>query len=81
VSDEVTLDPGLADTLATTTRAGRLATAAGHDAGVLAAHVPAGMLHVRNPTGVSHAPDEHAEDADVAAGVRALADVLEELCR
>ena len=81
VSDEVTLDPGLADTLATVTRAGRLATAAGHDAGVLAAHVPAGMLHVRNPTGVSHAPDEHAEDADVAAGVRALADVLEELCR
>ena len=81
VSDEVTLDPALADTLSTVTRAGRLATAAGHDAGVLAAHVPAGMLHVRNPTGVSHAPDEHAEDADVAAGVRALADVLEELCR
>ena len=39
------------------------------------------MLHVRNPTGISHAPDEHAEDDDVAAGVRALADVLEELCR
>ena len=81
VSGEVTLDPALADALATITRAARLATAAGHDAGVLAAHVPAGMLHVRNPTGVSHAPDEHAEDADVAAGVRALADVLEELCR
>lgn len=81
VSDEVTLDRGLADTLATVTGAGRLATAAGHDAGVLAAHVPAGMLHVRNPTGISHAPDEHAEDGDVAAGVRALADVLEELCR
>ncbi|GAA4902296.1 N-carbamoyl-L-amino-acid hydrolase [Actinomycetospora succinea] len=81
VSGAVTLDPGLADTLATITGAGRLPTAAGHDAGVLAAHVPTGMLHVRNPTGVSHAPDEHAEDADAEAGVRALADVLEELCR
>ncbi|MBX6355422.1 MAG: allantoate amidohydrolase [Micromonosporaceae bacterium] len=57
----------------------RLATAAGHDAGVLARHVPAAMLFVRNPTGVSHAPSEHATDADCAAGVSALADVLEEL--
>ncbi|MEJ2862073.1 allantoate amidohydrolase [Actinomycetospora flava] len=81
VSGAVTLDIDLAETLATITGAGRLATAAGHDAGVLAAHVPAGMLHVRNPTGVSHAPDEHAEDVDAEAGARALADVLEELCR
>ncbi|MEJ2889231.1 allantoate amidohydrolase [Actinomycetospora aeridis] len=80
-SGAVTLDPALADTLAAVTGAGRLATAAGHDAGVLAAQVPTGMLHVRNPTGVSHAPDEHAEDADAEAGVTALADVLEELCR
>jgi N-carbamoyl-L-amino-acid hydrolase len=56
-----------------------LATAAGHDAGVLAGHVPAGMLFVRNPTGVSHAPAEAASDADCAAGVAALADVLEDL--
>ena len=35
------------------------------------------MLFVRNPTGVSHSPPEHAEDAD-CAGVVALADVLEE---
>jgi N-carbamoyl-L-amino-acid hydrolase len=59
-----------------------LPTGAGHDAGVLAAHVPATMLFVRNPTGLSHAPAEHATDADCAAGVNALADVLEELaCR
>jgi beta-ureidopropionase / N-carbamoyl-L-amino-acid hydrolase len=57
----------------------QLATAAGHDAGVLARHVPTAMLFVRNPTGVSHAPGEHATDADCAAGVSALADVLEEL--
>jgi beta-ureidopropionase / N-carbamoyl-L-amino-acid hydrolase len=56
-----------------------LATGAGHDAGVLAAHVPTAMLFVRNPTGVSHAPDEYATDADCAAGVDALAAVLEEL--
>ena len=33
------------------------------------------MLFVRNPTGVSHAPAEHAERADCLAGVAALADV------
>jgi beta-ureidopropionase / N-carbamoyl-L-amino-acid hydrolase len=56
-----------------------LPTGAGHDAGVLAPHVPTAMLFVRNPTGVSHAPGEHASDADCAAGVAALADVLAEL--
>jgi N-carbamoyl-L-amino-acid hydrolase len=53
-----------------------LPTGAGHDAGVLAAHVPTAMLFVRNPTGVSHAPAEAASDEDCAAGVGALADVL-----
>ena len=52
-------------------------TMAGHDAGILAA---AGrrtaMLFVRNPTGVSHSPDEHAETADCLLGVEALADAL-----
>ena len=59
-----------------------LPTGAGHDAGVLAARVPTAMLFVRNPTGVSHSPAEHAEPEDCAAGVLALAAVLEELaCR
>ena len=50
----------------------RLATGAGHDAGILAAAgVPTAMLFVRNPTGVSHAPAEHAERADCLAGVGA----------
>jgi N-carbamoyl-L-amino-acid hydrolase len=57
-----------------------LATGAGHDAGVLAAAgIPSAMLYVRNPTGISHAPDEHAEPGDCAAGVDALATVLAEL--
>jgi N-carbamoyl-L-amino-acid hydrolase len=56
-----------------------LGTGAGHDAGVLASHVPTAMLFVRNPTGVSHSPEEYAEDADAEAGAVALADVLERL--
>ncbi|MFA9429320.1 allantoate amidohydrolase [Egicoccus sp. AB-alg2] len=57
-----------------------LPTGAGHDAGILASvGVPSAMVFVRNPTGVSHAPDEHAETADCLAGVDALATVLEEL--
>jgi len=56
-----------------------LSTGAGHDAGILAALVPSAMLFVRNPTGVSHSPAEHAEDADCVAGVHALAAVLADL--
>jgi N-carbamoyl-L-amino-acid hydrolase len=37
------------------------------------------MLFVRNPTGASHTPAEAARPEDVAAGVTALADVLESL--
>ncbi len=56
-----------------------LATGAGHDAGVLAAHLPTGMVFVRNPTGVSHAPGEHVENDDAEAGAGALAAVLRDL--
>ncbi|MEV0997634.1 allantoate amidohydrolase [Nonomuraea sp. NPDC050202] len=82
----VTFDTGLRDRIARAaggdTPAPILPTGAGHDAGILAAAgVPSAMLFVRNPTGVSHSPGEHAEQADCEAGVVALADVLEELCR
>ncbi len=54
-----------------------LPTQAGHDAGILqAAGIASAMLFVRNPTGVSHAPDEHAGTDDCLAGVAALADAL-----
>jgi N-carbamoyl-L-amino-acid hydrolase len=57
-----------------------LPTQAGHDAGILAAAgVPAAMLFVRNPTGISHSPAEHAERDDCLAGVAALARVIEDL--
>ncbi|KFG00735.1 allantoate amidohydrolase [Streptomyces scabiei] len=58
-----------------------LGTGAGHDAGILSGTVPTAMLFVRNPTGVSHSPAEHAAEDDCLAGVRALADVLEGLVR
>lgn len=70
-------DAGLRDTLgALLPGAPVLDTGAGHDAGVLAARVPTAMLFVRNPTGVSHSPEEHVEDHDAEAGAVALADVL-----
>jgi beta-ureidopropionase / N-carbamoyl-L-amino-acid hydrolase len=80
VSPEVAFDPALAARIAGLLGgAPILPTGAGHDAGVLSAHVPTAMLFVRNPTGVSHSPAEHATDADCAAGVDALATVLGDL--
>lgn len=58
-----------------------LGTGAGHDAGILSGTVPTAMLFVRNPTGISHSPAEHAAEDDCVAGVTALADVLEGLAR
>ena len=55
-----------------------LPTAAGHDAGVLSTAVPTAMLFVRNPTGISHSPEEYAEIADCHQGARALAAVMKD---
>jgi beta-ureidopropionase / N-carbamoyl-L-amino-acid hydrolase len=52
---------------------------AGHDAGILAEHLPAGMVLVRNAEGTSHAPSEHVELADAAEAAGALARALERL--
>ena len=48
---------------------------AGHDAGVLAGRIPAAMVLVRNPTGVSHSPAEDVSlvDAALAASIVAAA--------
>jgi N-carbamoyl-L-amino-acid hydrolase len=54
-----------------------LPSGAGHDAGVLSlAGVSTAMLFVRNPTGVSHSPEEQAEESDALAGVAALTAVM-----
>lgn len=77
LSPTVHFDTGLRDELqALLPGAPVLDTGAGHDAGVLAAHIPTAMLFVRNPTGISHSPEELVEDDDAEAGALALADAL-----
>lgn len=77
LSPTVHFDTGLRDQLqALLPGAPVLDTGAGHDAGVLATHIPTAMLFVRNPSGISHSPEELVEDADAEAGASALADIL-----
>jgi N-carbamoyl-L-amino-acid hydrolase len=58
----------------------QIPTAAGHDAGILSgAGIPTTMLFVRNRSGISHSPKEHADPADIEAGVEALARVIAHL--
>jgi allantoate deiminase len=51
----------------------RMVSGAGHDAQILAQKVPASMLFLRSPGGISHHPDESvlAEDVDAALAVGA----------
>jgi hydantoinase/carbamoylase family amidase len=51
----------------------RMPSGAGHDAMVLAAHVPAGMLLVPSRGGVSHSPEEYSSPAQCELGARVLA--------
>lgn len=79
-SDTVHFDTGLSRRIAhLLPGAPVLATGAGHDAGVLAGYVPSAMVFVRNPSGISHSPEEYVADEDASAGAIALADVLEGL--
>ncbi|MCW2797452.1 allantoate amidohydrolase [Nocardioides sp.] len=85
VSGSVSFDAALAALVAADHAGGDwpvISTQAGHDAGILsAAGIPTAMLFVRNPTGVSHSPEEFASMPDCLAGVSALADTLERLAR
>jgi N-carbamoyl-L-amino-acid hydrolase len=56
-----------------------LVSFAGHDAGIVAERLPAGMVFVRNPTGVSHSAHEEVSLDDAAVGAQVLLDALEEL--
>ena len=76
MSEQVAFDVGMAMQLADLLSAPVIPTGAGHDAGILAAKVPSAMMFVRNPSGISHAPGEHAETADCLTGVVGLAEVL-----
>jgi beta-ureidopropionase / N-carbamoyl-L-amino-acid hydrolase len=83
VSGSTVFDAGLAGRIATDHAEGDwpvIPTQAGHDAGILSARgIPSAMIFVRNPTGVSHSPAEHAEVADCLVGVDALAETIERL--
>jgi allantoate deiminase len=48
----------------------RMESGAGHDAMILAPHLPAAMLFLRSPGGISHHPDESVLVEEVEAGLR-----------
>jgi beta-ureidopropionase / N-carbamoyl-L-amino-acid hydrolase len=72
-SDAVEFDPGVRAALGSLPE---LVCFAGHDAGILAPRIPAGMVFVRNATGVSHSPDEHVDLDDAAVAAEALRSAL-----
>jgi beta-ureidopropionase / N-carbamoyl-L-amino-acid hydrolase len=71
------------DALANALRPGaqRLVCYAGHDAGVIAERRPAGMVLVRNETGVSHSPAEEVSLDDAAVAANGMLVAAEELAR
>ena len=56
-----------------------ISSGAGHDAMIIAAHMPAAMLFIRTPGGVSHHPDESVTEEDVAAALAAGVKFLDEM--
>jgi acetylornithine deacetylase/succinyl-diaminopimelate desuccinylase-like protein len=82
----VALDPELQDRLEEAAREEgattlRLASGAGHDAMVLAHHVPAAMLFVPSRGGLSHTPDEYSSPEHCELGARVLARTVRSLVR
>jgi allantoate deiminase len=59
----------------------RMVSGAGHDAMVLAPHLPSGMIFLRSPGGLSHHPDEAVLAEDVAAAFIAGLNFLDEFER
>jgi allantoate deiminase len=56
----------------------RMPSGAGHDAMVLATRIPAAMLFLRSPGGISHHPDENVLAEDVKAALNAGMHFLEQ---
>jgi allantoate deiminase len=57
----------------------RMNSGAGHDAMILAARIPAAMLFLRTPAGLSHHPDEAVSLADVDAAIKTCIALLDTL--
>ena len=80
----VNLDTRLTDAMADAVqRCGypvhRMNSGAGHDAMILARRLPAAMLFIRSPNGISHHPDESVRVEDVGAALASALCFLEEL--
>jgi allantoate deiminase len=80
----VAMDPFLSDQIATAIRkAGcephRMVSGAGHDAMILAEKVPAGMIFLRTPGGISHDPQESVAVEDVANAIECGLHLLDQL--
>jgi allantoate deiminase len=78
----VRMDKPVAETLsqscaAVGAPAHRMTSGAGHDAAVLAGVMPAGMLFLRSPRGISHHPEEAVVREDVEWAVRAMVEFVE----
>ena len=80
----VTCDPRVVDAAAAAAEAldlpyRRMTSGAYHDAMIMGARVPIGMIFVPSRGGVSHHPDEYTAPADLARGVQVLAGTLARL--
>jgi len=58
-----------------------LASGAGHDAMIVATRMPAAMLFLRSPGGISHHPDESVLEEDVALALEVGRHFLDEIAR
>jgi allantoate deiminase len=82
----VAMNPVLAVQLErSVTRAGfpvlQMASGAGHDAMIAASRMPAGMLLLRTPRGISHHPDESVSEDAVAAALAVGGEFLDDVAR
>ena len=80
----VTCDPRVVDAAAAAAEAlglpyRRMTSGAYHDAMIMGARVPIGMIFVPSRGGVSHHPDEYTAPDDLARGVQVLAGTLARL--
>ena len=80
----VAMDPFLTDQIerairSTNSLPHRMASGAGHDAMILAEKVPAAMVFLRSPGGISHDPAESVNPQDVACALECGMHLLEQL--
>lgn len=59
----------------------RLPSGAGHDAMIVARHVPAAMIFVPSRAGISHAPQEYTSPEHAELGMRVLAATMRQILR